>query len=68
MNRFIHPDSVFLSPWGKRSKLLFNIIKIIIISFTYANPGRIERALSAQQIKPCQREGGMHVTLIVSLN
>lgn len=29
---------------GKRSKLLFNIIKIIIISFTYANPGRKKRA------------------------
>lgn len=36
---------------GKRSKLLFNIIKIIIISFTYANPGRKKRAFQSTRNK-----------------
>ena len=36
---------------GKRSKLLFNIIKIIIIPFTYANPGRKTRAFQSTKNK-----------------
>lgn len=36
---------------GKRSKLLFNIIKTIIIAFTNANPGRNERAFQSTENK-----------------
>lgn len=51
MNQFIHSDNVLVSLGNKRSKLLFNIIKTIIISFTYANPGRMERAFQSNENK-----------------
>lgn len=41
----------WLACGGKRSKLLFNIIKIIIIPFTCANPGRKKRAFQSTKNK-----------------
>ena len=41
----------WLGCWRKRSKLLFNVIKVIIMSCTYANPGREKGAFQNTENK-----------------